>query len=201
MTASDILKKKYPKEIVAKSIESYKEIESNFAIKKWKPSELDSGHFVEAVRRLLEFELTGSYTPINKKLSNFTDSILKQYEQAQGNESYRMLIPRALKSIYNIRNKRGVGHISGVSPNEMDATYILYTVKWILAELVRLNSKLSIPETQLIVDKIVERKIEILWKEGNITRILKTSIKAENQILILLYDQSDLSPENCATCN
>lgn len=135
-----ILRSRYPADIVKALLDAYREIESNYALQKWKPSELDAGHFVEAARRILEHELFGQATPINQQISKFSDQVLVKYEQATGDESYRMLIPRALKSVYNIRNKRGVGHVGPVSPNEMDATYILYSVKWVLAELVRLVS-------------------------------------------------------------
>lgn len=190
MNAEAILLSRYPNGLVDALLGSYREIEGNFVVKKWKASELDAGHFVESARRILEFELTGSYTPLTQQLSKFTDAVLKQYEQAAGDESYRMLIPRALKAVYNIRNKRGVGHVAGVSPNEMDATYILYTVKWVLAEIVRLVSGASTQDTQKAVDAIVERRLSTIWKEGDITRILDTRMKARDQVLVLLYDSS-----------
>jgi hypothetical protein len=190
MSIEAVLKAKFPQDVVDALLNAYREIEENYILKKWKASELDAGHFVEAARRILEYELTGSYTPIPQKLPNFNDTVLKSYENASGDESFRILIPRALKSIYNIRNKRGVGHISGVSPNEMDSAYILYTVKWVLAELVRIASGLPIPETQKLVASITERKMELIWKESDITRILDSSLKARDQILVLLYDQS-----------
>ena len=200
MTAADavkrILEAAYTEEIADKAIEAYKEIESNYLLGKWKASELDAGHFVEAVRRLIEKELFGSYTKFTSKLSQFTDAVLKQYEQATGHdESYRLLIPRALKSIYNVRNKRGVGHLSGVIPNEMDSTYILYTVKWVLAELVRLNSNMSTTDTQELVDEIVERKISLIWKTPHFTRILDPDMVARDKIMVLLYDESPRSAE------
>lgn len=190
MNAEDILKAKYPADLAKALIDSYREIESNYVLGKWKASELDSGHFVEAARRVLELELTGSYTKISDQLSKFTDGVLKQYENATGDDSYRLLIPRALKAIFNIRNKRGVGHVGGVSANEMDATYILYTVKWVLAEIVRLASGASIKETQEAVDQIVERTFSVIWKHGDATRILDTSLSTRAQVLILLYDAS-----------
>lgn len=195
MSAEQVLKARFPSDVVDALLSAYREIESNFALKRWKASELDAGHFVEAARRMLEHVLTGSHTPIAAPISKFTDQVLKAYEQAQGDESYRMLIPRALKAIYNIRNKRGVGHIAGVSPNEMDATYILYTVKWVLAEFVRLSSGLSVPDTQKIVDALVERRLSVLWKEGDVTRVLDTKMRAVDQILVLLYDRSPQSVE------
>lgn len=190
MNIEAVLKTRFPHDVVDALLYAYREIEWNYVLKKWKASELDAGHFVEAARRLIEYELTGVYTPISQKLPNFNDSVLSSYENTSGDESFRILIPRILKSIYNIRNKRGVGHISGISPNEMDSTYILYSVKWVLAELVRLSSGLPVSETQSLLNSITERKMELLWKENNITRILNTSIKAKEKILLLLYDQS-----------
>lgn len=190
-----VLKSRYPSPVGDRLLDTYREIEENYVLKKWKASELDAGHFVETVRRILEHELTGSHTPLSQKLPNFTDSVLKSYENASGDESFRMLIPRALKSIYNIRSKRGVGHIAGVSPNEMDSTYILYSVKWVLAELVRLASGLSVSETQRMVNSIVERRMELIWRGDGVIRVLDTSIKARDQILVLLYDSSPQQDE------
>jgi len=189
----EILEKVYSSDIAENIINSYKEIEQNFVIKKWKPSELDAGHFVESVRRLLEYELFGTYTLFSKKLSNFTDNELKRYESASGEDSFRILIPRILKSIYNIRNKRGVGHITTISPNEMDSTIIIYSAKWVLAELVRLNSSLTIAETQKLISTIIERKIDLIWKDDGIIRILNNKVKTEEKILILLFDNSPQS--------
>ncbi len=195
MTAKDILSSGFDLTIASAIVEAYMEIESNFVLSKWKPSELDAGHFVEAVRRALDLELNGSYVPINRSLPRFDDRLLRQYEQSTGDQSYRILIPRALKSIYNIRNKRGVAHISDVNPNEMDATLILYTAKWVLAELVRLKSGLPTVETQVLVDDVVERQFSVVWKHEDITWILVPEMSARDQVLVLLYDSSPQTDE------
>ena len=54
MKVSECLTEKYPIEIVDHILSSYAEVENNFRLEKWKPSELDAGHFVEAVRRLVD---------------------------------------------------------------------------------------------------------------------------------------------------
>lgn len=123
----NLFEQSFNKEISENLIGSFSEIESNFIIKKWKPSELDAGHFVETVRRIIELKLFNKYTPFNQNLPHFNDPELQRYERQSGHESYRMIIPRILKAIYNIRNKRGVGHTGDISPNEMDATLILYS--------------------------------------------------------------------------
>jgi hypothetical protein len=190
MNIEPILATQFPSDVVRALLEAYKEIESNFAIEKWKASELDAGHFVEAARRMIEHKLFGISTPIGISLAHFNDAELRRYEQGSGDDSYRMLIPRALKAVFNVRNKRGIGHLGAVSANEMDATYILYSTKWILAEFVRLASGLSPDKTQELIDSIVERRLSVLWKHKDITRVLATGILARNQILILLYDRN-----------
>ena len=186
----NILTKSYNKELANIVVDSFKTISDNYELKLWKPSEVDGGIFVEAVRRIIELELFGSYTPINKNLPNFDDQVLHKYENATGDESFRMLIPRALKSIYNIRSKRGATHIKSISPNLMDSTYILFSTKWVLAELVRIKSNLDACETQLIIDQIVDIKIDIIWKENDIERVLNTKISKKDQILVLLFYKS-----------
>lgn len=192
--ANKVIESSFSVEVADNIFNAYKEIQSNYILGKWKLSELDAGHFVESVRRAIEMELFGNYTPFDQKISNFDDGVLKKYEQAIGNESFRILIPRALKSIYNIRNKRGVGHVSSVSPNEMDATYLLYTVKWVLSEIVRIKSSLSIDETQKIVSEIIERQIELIWEaKSSIKRILNPKLIVPKQILIFLFNESPIS--------
>jgi hypothetical protein len=192
MTAYGILKKGFDKKIADAIVNAYKEIEQNYVLQKWKPSELDAGHFVEAVRRAIDLELTGKYVPVGKSLPRFNDQALTRYEQQAGNESFRMLIPRTLKAIYNVRNKRGVAHISDVNPNEMDASFILGSVKWVLAELVRLKSGLTIPQTQDLLDAIIERHCPLIWKESGIVAITRPKMKAKDQVLVLLYDSSPI---------
>lgn len=190
MTVPEILGTGYNKELAGHIIKAFKEIQNNYILKKWKPSELDSGHFVEAVRRTLDFVLTGLYTPFKKKLADFNDAELRRYENLVGHDSYRMLIPRALKAIYNIRSKRGVAHISDIDPNEMDATFILYSAKWVLAELIRMKSQMNPGQTQQMVDEIMERHIPIIWEKDGNEIVLVPGMLAREQALILLYKRS-----------
>ncbi|MGH8232693.1 MAG: hypothetical protein ACREPU_00640 [Rhodanobacteraceae bacterium] len=185
-----------PSELVEALIAALDEIHSNFVHRKWKASELDAGHLVEAVRRIIEFRLFGTYTPIGKLLPIFNDKLLLQYEHACGDESYRILIPRVLRAIYGVRNKRGVGHLGLISPNEMDATLILYNAKWVIAEILRLESGLPPAETQSAIERIVEREALLLWKVGAVVRVSRKGIPARNQILLLLYDKSPQTAHN-----
>ena len=96
-----------------------------------------------------------------------------------------------LRAIYGIRNKRGVvGHLGLISPNEMDATLILYNVKWVVAEILRLECGVQPVETQAAIREVVERETPLLWKEGSVVRVSRKGIPAREQVLLLLYDKS-----------
>lgn len=192
MVIKNIIEKASNKELADLLITSFQNIERNYNFKSWKSSELDSGHFVESVRRFLELKLFGQYTPVNKPLSNFNEKTLTSYQNKQGNESYRVLIPRLLFVIYGIRNKRGVGHISKIHPNKIDASLILSSSKWILAELIRLNSDLAFEKTELLIDEIVQRNIEGIWDIGKSKRILIDGLSVKEKIIFLLFNSSKM---------
>lgn len=182
-------------EIVEHILSSYTEVEENYRLEKWKPSELDAGHFVEAVRRLLENELTGTYVSFEKSMGSFSQAVLNKYESATGDEEYRIIIPRILYAIYCVRNKRGVGHISNISPNKMDASFILSSTKWVLAELVRLAGSSSPEEAQKLVDMVTDRQVDLIWDDGESFMVLNKKLKASEKALVVLYKEDKIHVE------
>jgi DNA-binding transcriptional ArsR family regulator len=171
-------------------LQTFKELEKNYFLRSWKTSALDAGHFIEAVRRFIDYKLFASYPAISKPLSALNDKELKRLESATGDDSYRLHIPRALLFAYGLRNKRGIGHLSMVSANYMDASAILATCKWVLAEILRLESTLSFDETAALVDQIIERPLPGIWETGGVRRILKSDLSMRDQILFLLLYES-----------
>ncbi|WP_264843931.1 hypothetical protein [Caldinitratiruptor microaerophilus] len=173
-------------------IDSYLQMQTSYAQRRWKPSELEAGFFVEAARRIIELELFGVTQPIGKPLNQFNDAEIKRYESAtSGDVSFRIHLPRALWSVYNLRNKRGVGHLSPVNPNFMDATYILGSCSWVLAELIRLSSGSSPAQCQQLVDSLVQRRISLVYEDDTVKRVLDPRMPARQQVLVLLYTHAE----------
>lgn len=188
------LSSRYPSDLVDSLLGAYEEVVNNYRIEKWKPSELDAGHFVEAARRIIEQELFGKYTPLSKSMGSFSSAILGNYESAIGDESFRIIMPRVLFSVYCIRNKRGVGHISSISPNKLDATYILNSSKWVLAEFVRIAISSNPDEAHELTSSILERQVDLIWDDGETFMILSGKLKANQKVLLALYkkDRQDI---------
>lgn len=169
----------------------YHEIKHNFALRKFKPSEMGGGHFCETVYRILEWHTNpnGSYTLFGSGGGDFRklQSRLMQLKP-KPHESVRFHIPTALCQIYDIRSKRGPAHKSkDVSPNFMDAMLVVAAADWVMAELVRMLHNIDIDEARNVVESIITKKVPIIWQIGDRRRILDPSLTEKQAVLALLY--------------
>ncbi|HLL27687.1 MAG TPA: hypothetical protein VKT73_08555 [Xanthobacteraceae bacterium] len=174
-------------------LKTYKEIMSNYLQRRWEPSELNGGKFCEAVFSIIHGAVTGNFPAAVSKPPDMLGACrMLEKEPADpkrvGDRSLRVLIPRALPVLYEIRNNRGVGHVGGdVDANHMDAEFVQGTASWILAELVRIFHGASIDEAQTAVDALVERKTPAIWVVGQTKRVLDARMNAKDQVLMLLH--------------
>jgi hypothetical protein len=165
----------------------YGSILSHYLERKWQPSELSGGLFSEIVYSILDGHGKNAYPSKPSKPKNFVAACTALENHTNAPRSFRILIPRVLVGIYEVRNNRNVGHVGGdVDPNEMDASLVLNSTTWVMAELIRVFHQLSVADAQQIVDKLIERKTPLVWESGNIKRILNPKLKFDKQILILL---------------
>ncbi|PAY10970.1 hypothetical protein CK489_02155 [Bradyrhizobium sp. UFLA03-84] len=105
-----------------------------------------------------------------------------------GDRSLRILIPRLLPVLYEIRNNRGVGHVGGdVNPNLMDASAVYSMASWTLAELVRIFHNVKTDQAEAAVNGLVERKTPLIWSVGTARRVLDADMTASDQTLLLLH--------------
>jgi hypothetical protein len=151
---------------------------------------LRTGKFCEALLRLLQNELTGSYTPFGQQIAGFADECakLERLPRTAGIESLRVIMPRALNFLYTLRNKRGIGHEGGdVDANEIDSATCVRGADWCLCELTRIYHSMSLEEAQAMLDAITERQIPEIWSVMGKKRLLTTGLGYKEQTLLLLY--------------
>ena len=168
-------------------IDEFSDIVNNFMERRWLPAELSGGRFCEIVYTILESYPSGSYPSSPKKPRNFVDACRRLENNSSIPRSFQILIPRLLPALYEIRNNRNVGHVGGdVDPDHMDSSAVVSISSWILAELIRVFHGIATEEAQKLVDIIVERRFQIVWKSGDVRRVLKPGLPLKHQILILL---------------
>jgi hypothetical protein len=176
-------------------LKAFNEIVKNYRERKWEPSELNGGKLCEAAYTVVKGWLDGSQYPARaKKPNNFPQACLdleKNYPSAANTRSARVLIPRVMIGLYDIRNNRGVGHAGAdVDPNHMDATFVLYASKWLVAELARMVHRLNIEEATAIVDALIDREVAWVWAEGAKKRVLRVGLTWKQQTLVLLLSET-----------
>jgi hypothetical protein len=177
------------KELAEHLLDTFQSVQKNYFFEQWAACLADTGRFIEAVRRFLEFQFSDSndYTPVANTLKPLDARLLTSYENASGDEAYRIHIPRVLYAIYGMRNKRGAGHLSSIDPGHQDSTVALSSVKWILAELIRLNSIYDQNETTRLLGHVIDTPVDGLWKINNRVRIMVDGLNYADQVLYLLF--------------
>jgi hypothetical protein len=163
----------------------------DFQKREWEYSIGRAGKFVEAVLKAL-FVRVGKTIPTGRGFK--TDAIingLSQLSDGACDDSIRLTIPRACRFIYDISSNRGGRHDSdGLDPNEMDATVIVSSCSWILAEMIRLSQKTSTDPQQAkkLVDSLMEKKYPLVEEIDGRTYIhIKNKTATDVALLTLSY--------------
>lgn len=184
--------KDLPDELRDELEKTYLKLIRKYRQQQFEVSELNAAKFSEVVFRILEWHTSPSktYTSFGTPLRDFGQCCRRFENMSRCHDSIRFHIPKALNSIYSIRNRRGVGHISGdINPNKMDCMYIIHSVKWILCELIRILHTLNINKAFALVQSIISKEITVIWTIGDKKRILDRKLDASDKTLLLLYSE------------
>ncbi len=173
--------------LVDELLNSYVEAKRRYHLGDHRPQEVEGGRFSEAVFRLLQEICGQAVTPVGKTLPS-VDTLLGRFAQASGQpDAVRLHIPRNLKLIYDIRNKRDVAHLGdGIDPNLQDATLVIANMDWVLAELVRLRHQMAPDEAQKVIEDLVTREVPAI-QELDGQPVILSDLRPRDQALLLLY--------------
>jgi hypothetical protein len=186
------LEKRLPKELVGKLFFHYSEIKNHFRLGRHENNELNGSKYCEIVFRILEHIIHGHYTPLGKQIKQFTDQCRKfEFVPSTSlDDTIRIHIPRTLILIVDIRNKRGVGHVSGIhNPNLLDATLVTKCCDWVMAEILRIFAGLDTNDAQQAIESIIKLELPVVEKIGETRRVLDTDLPYADQVLVLLYNE------------
>lgn len=101
-------------------------------------------------------------------------------------ESIRLLIPRAIRILYDHRSKRGGAHGS-FDPNPMDCAMIVPVADWIVGELIRLYCTAAPDRAMKFVIGITAKSIPYVEKIGEDYVVLLKGASARQEIAYILY--------------
>lgn len=175
--------------LVDELLASYFEAKEKFYLGGLRLSEVEGGRFCEAVFRIVEQSATGKFTPLGKQIDS--DKIIKAAESdTRLPDALRFHIPRSLRVIYDIRNKRDAAHLAdGIDPNTQDATLVVAALDWVLAELIRLHHSVKPNEAQRIIEDLVQRRAPAVQNFSGFLKVLKPKLEVSDRVLLLLYER------------
>lgn len=180
----------------------FEKITRNYRERRWEAQNLDGGRLCEIAYTILDgYTSGGTYAAKASKPRSFEAACKGLENRTSYPDSARITIPRVLFALYEIRNRRGVGHVGGdVDANHMDAEFVLAAAKWVVAELIRLFHNVDVTTATDIVDALVERTIPVIWEVDGIKRVLDTARPLKDQTLLLLYaDAGPIREKDLAT--
>lgn len=141
------------------------------------------GKFVETVVQIMQYLERGQHDKQPK-----VDSYLKAIESSSTilPDSLKLVVSRVVRSVYSLRNKRGIAHKGEIDPNMMDLKYIFSGCQWVLAELVRLYHGSHPDEAGKLIEAIVVTPSVVIEDFGSFKTVLNRKINSSDELLILL---------------
>jgi hypothetical protein len=200
---SNALVNRFPQNLVDELLQCYTEQRRNLLLGNLRPNEVEGGRFAEAAFRLLEHFVSWPVTPLGTQLN--TEGLIKRLAALQGGstpDSVRLHIPRTLRVIYDIRNKRDAAHLGdGIDPNLQDSTIVAAALDWVLAEFVRIAGGTTPDAAYKLVKGITIRRVPAVEETSGFLKTLRPSLGPGDRILLLLYHCADNGATNTELAN
>jgi hypothetical protein len=176
-----------PQQLVDELVAAYVEAKRRFHLGDHRPQEVEGGRFSEAAFRVLQHHAGQSVTPLSKSLPSVDKLLASLENSASQPDSVRLHIPRTLKLIYDIRNKRDAAHLAdGIDANLQDATLVIANMDWVVAELVRLHHGVSANDAQRIIEDLVTREVPAV-QEIDGQPVILSDLKPRDQTILMVY--------------
>ncbi|HEY0414003.1 MAG TPA: hypothetical protein VGD66_12775 [Allosphingosinicella sp.] len=179
-----------PKQLREPLIGEYVGCLEAWRLRHWETVGLKAGKLCEITYSILSGYVAGKFPSKPSKPANMLAACtaLEQASAASFSRSVRIQIPRVLIAVYELRNNRAIGHVGGdIDPNFMDAEFFQRSVKWIVAELVRIFHGATIGDAQRVVENISERSMPAIWSDGDKIRVLRPDLPYADKTLLVAY--------------
>jgi hypothetical protein len=141
------------------------------------------GKFVEAFVQCLQYISAGQF---DEKPD--VDIYLSRKVESETNlpEGLRICGARVARAIYTLRNKRNIAHKNPVDPNRFDLAFAHHGAAWIMAELLRNASGITMHEAGVLIE-LVQTPVGSLVEEIDGVRLIHAETSIRGELLILFH--------------
>jgi len=173
------------KTLFSELLDDHEGLKKAYLSKDYEKALLKGGKFVETLFKNLEFLRTGEV--IRDIDFEVIMQALKNTKRDDYDDSIRLIIPRIGTIVYMFRSKRGGAHRTERDPLEIDANFCYNSVKYIVAELVRLYSNLNEEIIKDYLGHVLTKDLPFVeeFEDGRITILVDTGSCREDLLLVL----------------
>ena len=144
-----------------------------------------AGKFVESFVQCLQEMSSGQHSGV----PNVDDYLKNRVENDTTlPDGLRLCGCRVARSIYTMRNKRNIAHKGEIDPNRIDLEFTHHAAAWIMAELVRCATGLTMEEAGTLI-QLVHAPVGTLVEEIDGVRIVHAKVSTRVEILLLLHSR------------
>lgn len=186
-----VLSNSLPQNYVNLVKQEYNELKNSYYSEDKIKVGIHSGKLCELISSLLCYQEFNQVEDLNN--INFNNNIQKLEGGGQKKKPHeevsRLMIPKVLRSVYTIRNKRNVAHIKTVDPSKVDLKFINISVDWIISQILIIYCNVNNDEVvkyfeQISLDDF--RKVE-RFEDGDIV-FNAPDLSFTNKLLFILGD-------------
>lgn len=141
------------------------------------------GRLVETFVQILQYLDTSTY-----EAKPDVDEYLRKLESRPTtlDDGLRICAARVARAMYTLRNKRTIAHIGPIDPNVYDLRLLLHCSQWLIAELLRVASKVSMDEAGRLMEQVHDPVGGLIEDYGD-RRLVLADLTAPDEILVLLH--------------
>lgn len=141
------------------------------------------GKFVETFVQSLQ-QIAGGKHDAKPNVDSYLNTRVEN--EAALPDGLRFCGGRIARSMYTLRNKRSIAHKGEVDPNTYDLAFVHQGAAWIMAEMIRCASGITMEEAGALIE-LVQAPVGTLVEEIDGTRLVHADVSARAEILILLH--------------
>ena len=142
------------------------------------------GKFVETFVQCMQHMDSGAYDQ-NPSVDTY---LRERAENTTLPDGIRICAARVARAMYTLRNKRNIAHKNDIDPNTHDLFLAHQSAAWIVAEILRHATGVSMEEAGAVVE-MVQAPAGTLVEEIDGTILVHADVPIRTEVLILLHSQ------------
>lgn len=174
---------KFPPDTVDEALFFFNKLRQEARYEHWVSCIDNGGRFVETLLKCFHH----LRTDVEVDSINVNEEIKALEQTTALSDSERLIIPHALRLIYDFRNRLGGMRNPSFDPVKIDCVQLVSLCKWVVEELTRLYLTNDAVAAQVLVDNLLVKENSLVQEFDGDPIVLRPDLSARVYLEVLLY--------------